>query len=116
MILDDGIATIFDMRDVSGAGDMPEMTGSQRAQSYYKTLSFETSPATPTERRIERRTDERIRILRCEVREEDEVELVDFRRLPGVVRRMRVIRAFHGIDDESGDEISDLTLEEVSRT
>ena len=116
MLLKDGIATVYARTDVSGPGEAPRYERAMRTKSLYAELSFETSPADPTKRRRELRTDARIRIKQCrEIREEDEVELESFHQDTGAAR-YRVQRAYHGTDEENGDAISDLTLVEVKRT
>lgn len=117
MLLKDGIATVYARRDASGAGGAPRyVRGDARTKSLYAELSFETSPADPTKRRRELRTDARIRIKQCrEIREEDEVVLESFHQDTGAAC-YSVQRAYHGTDEESGDAISDLTLMEVKRT
>lgn len=113
MILDSGICRIIAREHAGEPGNMPapEDVGT-RFESYYAELGFETSPAYPTRDRMERRTDARVRILQCrDIREDDEAVLTPF--ATGEPRRLRITRAYHGADDESGEAITDLTLEEV---
>ena len=117
MLLKDGIATVYARMDVSGPGEAPRYERAVREKCLYAELSFETSPADPTKKRRELRTDTRIRIRQCRaIREEDEVELESFHEESGLQTLYRVQRAFHGMDEESGEAISDLTLMEVKRT
>ena len=114
MILDDGICTVYAQVETSDAGEMPVYTdGPVRTASYYKELSFETSPSRPTEKREETQTAARARILQCTgIKEGDIAELEPF----GNGRekmRFRIRRAYHGLDEQSGDAITDLTLEEA---
>lgn len=114
MILDSGVCSIFSAADQSGSGAMPDYAYTLRAQGWYGLLSFETSPATPTEYREERRTDARIRILqRLDIHEQDVVALSAVDRLEKDTPHYRITRAYHGVDPDSGDRITDLTLEEV---
>lgn len=115
MILDDGICSVFVKTDVSAPGDMPEYSYQLRHQAWYGLLSFETSPANPTEYREERETAARIRILQCRsLHEQDVVQLIDADTLDETINRFRITRLYHGADDESGEPITDITLEEVA--
>ena len=83
-----------------------------KAQSYFGRLSFETSPQWPTEHREETKIAERVRILQCRTISKDDVaELVDFSDPTQTPQTYKISRAYHGIDDESGEMISDLSLE-----
>ncbi len=116
MILDTGICTIFREGNVAPSGYMPRKAWEKIGQSWYKELSFETTPARPTEGRAETQTDQRIRIhqMRC-IRNEDRVVLGDVDQLPADgVTIYKIIRAFHGQDDDTPTLISDLSLREVS--
>lgn len=113
MILDSGICRIIAREHAGEPGNMPEPKDAAiRFESYYGELGFETSPAYPTRDRVERRTDARVRILQCrDIREDDAALLTPF--TTGAQRRFRITRAYHGADDDSGEQITDLTLEEV---
>lgn len=113
MILDDGICTVYAQTDVSGPGGLPRYDKERvRTQSYYGELEFETSPRWPTEHRKENRVSARVRILQCrEIKEDDVCELQSFSDTSGAGRTYRITRAYHGTDDESGERITDLTLE-----
>lgn len=115
MQLDRGICTVYAQTDVSGPGGLPRYdVESVRTQSYYGELNFETSPQWPTENREENKIAARVRILQCrEIRQHDACELVDFSSASGAGRMYRITRAYHGTDDESGERITDLTLEVV---
>lgn len=113
MILDDGICTVYERKNIAVPGNMPAYEEIERFQSWYRELSFETSAAYPTEYRKERQTDARIRIMQCrDIRENDVAELSKMGNQDGA-KRFFVTRAYHGTDDESGQEITDLTLAEV---
>lgn len=115
MILDTGICSVFARSDRGQDGNMPGYAYRLRCQGWYKLLQFETSPANPTDDRIERQTDARIRILQCtDLHEMDVVVLMLADALPESVRRYEVTRAYHGFDDDNGQPITDLTLREVS--
>lgn len=112
MILDSGICRIIARENAGEPGNMPRLADAGvRFEGYYGELSFETSPAWPTERRMERQTDARIRILQCRgIREDDVAALRAFR--AEEERRFRITRAYHGTDEENGQPITDLTLRE----
>ncbi|MBQ8617636.1 MAG: hypothetical protein IJ418_08990 [Clostridia bacterium] len=112
MLLDDGMCTIYTKTDVSGPGEKPRYEKTIKAESYYGRLSFETSPQWPTEHREETKIAERVRILQCRsIRKDDVAELIDFSDATQTAQTYKITRAFHGIDDDSGEEISDLSLE-----
>lgn len=114
MILDRGICRVYRKTKVSAAGEKPAWEDVLLHESYYGELNFETSAAHPTERREETRTAARIRILQNrEIANHDRVELEPFDGTadPEDLPRYEVTRAWHGDDEESGEAISDLTLE-----
>ena len=107
MILDRGIAEIFARSNVAPKGEKPIWTETLRFRSWYAELSFETSPVWQTERRLAQKADARIRIAQCrEIRQGDTAHLGG--------RVYTIARAYHGTDEESGEDITDLTLEEVT--
>lgn len=118
MILDDGICSIFEVRDVSQPGEMPKRGYELKEHAWYGILDFSSVASWPTEGREEVRVDERIRILqnrhinnRCVVvlREVDAVtdDMVKNEQV------LEVVRAYHGHDDDNGERITDLYLEVV---
>lgn len=115
MILDKGIATVFRRTETANPGEMPRPSYKALARSWYGELSFETSPARPTEGRKELRTDMRIRILRSTVLKQDDVvvlrllDRLDDRQPDDLI--YKITRAYHGRDDENGELITDLSLE-----
>lgn len=116
MLLDDGIATIYASEDVSGAGDAPKYARIERTQSYYAELGYETKPEDPTGRRTEQRIDARIRIQQCRaIREDDVAQLGSFHDGKESGLLYKIVRAYHGVDEENGMPISDLSLMEVSK-
>ena len=107
MILDRGIAEIFARSNMAPKGEKPIWTETLRFRSWYAELSFETSPVWQTERRLAQKADARIRIAQCrEIRQGDTAHLGG--------RVYTIARAYHGTDEESGEDITDLTLEEVT--
>ena len=117
MILDKGICTVFRKRDVSEPGYMPTVSYLPIAASWYGELSYETSPIWQTEGRKEQKADGRIRILQNRRIAQDDIVVLEH--LASIEERSadavvyKVIRAFHGTDDDGPTEISDLTLEVV---
>jgi len=117
MLLKDGIATIYEQRDTSGPGEKPRYERFERARSYYAELSFDTRPVNPTGERREQKIDARIRIRQCRAIREDDLARIDSFHEAGADGKMyKVVRAYHGTDEESGLPISDLSLEEVGKT
>ena len=113
MILDRGICTVKRKTSTTTPGGKPKGTLTVFHQSYYGELSFETSPARPTEFRQEQQTATRVRILQHRGIKEDQdvVELTPFDGNAAKTEQYRITRAYHGTDEESGDLITDLTLE-----
>lgn len=110
MILDAGVAEFARKVDVSEKGDMPQFDLVPYYVAYYAELNFETSPAYPTPNREEIRTDARIRVLQDRrINNHDRVVLAK----DGAERAYEVTRAYHGRDDDSGELITDVTLEAV---
>ncbi len=109
MILDSGVCTVYLQFNTSEPGSKPGMADQPFCRGWYGELAFETAPSHPTDAREELRTDRRVRILqlRC-IANRDRVDLGPF---GGPVRSYRVTRAYHGTDDDSGEPITDLTLE-----
>ena len=117
MILDTGICTVFRKTDSASAGSMPTATYAPIGCSWYRELSYETSPEWQTEGRKEQKADGRIRILQNRgVAQNDVVvleQLAAFKDKSANAPVYRVTRAYHGIDDDGPTPISDLTLEVV---
>ena len=108
MILDTGIATIYQRQDVSGFGEKPRYANKPLYQGWYGELSFETAPVYQTERREDTQTDARVRVLQNrQINNHDRVTLAP---VSGEERAFEVIRAYHGRDEDSGELISDLSL------
>ena len=113
MILDSGICTVFRKYDLALSGEMPRPGFAVFWKSWYGELNFETSPQRPTEGREERRTDARIRVQQNrDIRQHDIVVLCNVDRFEDAEGPVyEITRAWHGKDDGSPAEISDLTLE-----
>lgn len=112
MILDSGICTVSQKVNIAPAGAMPVFADREIHVSSYGELSFETTPARPTERREEVQTDARIRILQNrQINNHDRVTLQAF--TGDALGTFEVIRAYHGMDFDSGELITDLSLQRV---
>ena len=113
MILDKGLCRVYRKTRVSEAGEKPRFEDLLIHESYYGELQFETSESHPTARREETRTAARVRILQNRgITNHDRAELQPFDGTAGdTLTRYEVTRAYHGEDDESGEAISDLTLQ-----
>ena len=112
MILDRGVCKIYRKTSTTPAGGKPTATVAVIHESYYAELNFETAPARPTERREDTKTATRVRILQNRgIRNEDVAELTPFDGTGAKTVKYRIARAWHGDDSESGEPISDLTLE-----
>lgn len=113
MILDGGIAIIYKVGNIAPPGEAPVEGTAEIYRSYFADLAFETAPANPTPDRRETQTDRRIRILQNRnIRNEMRVALLtaDGKTAP----IFEITRAYHGIDDDNGEAITDLNLREVS--
>lgn len=109
MILDRGICTIYRKTNTAEPGRKPVFADVAYWWSWYGELDFETARAHPTELREEVRTDARVRILQNRrINNHDRVELVT---AEGEKNTYEVTRAYHGTDEESGELITDLSLE-----
>lgn len=116
MILDSGICKVYHKTNTASAGSKPVWTDQLIHESYYGELNFETSPARPTESREEINTAARVRILQNRtIANHDRVKLISFSSAarPEGDELFEVTRAWHGTDGDSGEAITDLTLEVV---
>ena len=111
MILDKGIATVYRKTNTAAPGGKPSWQNVAFFESWYGELHFETAPAFPTERREEIQTDARIRILQN--RHINHHDRVTLRPVNGAETPYEVLRAYHGMDADSGELISDLNLKAV---
>lgn len=117
MILDTGWCKVFRKTNTAAAGSKPAWTDVLLHESYYGELNFETSPARPTEHREEINTAARIRILQNrDIANHDRVKLEKFNgsERPAEDEVYEIKRAWHGVDADSGQDITDLTLEVIT--
>lgn len=109
MILDKGVCTVYRKVNTAAAGAMPAFEDTVLTTGWYGELNFETSAARPTEGREETKCDARIRILQCrDIANHDRVEITAN---GSETRVYEVTRAYHGYDPDSGEMITDLSLE-----
>lgn len=114
MILDSGICTVFARENAAGKGEKPRYAYTQKMQSYYGELDFETGGVWTTQGREDRVVDTRIRILQDRtVKAHDVVVLADVETTKGA-ELYEIERVYHGQDDENGAPISDLSLRKVN--
>ena len=112
MILDRGVCRIYHKTSTTPKGGKPTSVLAVIHESYYGELSFETAPFRPTEKREDTRTAARVRILQNrDIRNDDVAELIPFDGTKVKPAYYRIARAFHGNDEDSGEPVSDLTLE-----
>lgn len=114
MILDAGRCTIFRRVDISEPGGKP-IWGYQRIfQSWYGELSYESSPAKPTEGRKQQQISTRIRVMECRAIAEHDVcvlELIDdFEDRSEGALVYEISRVGGYPDDDSPQRITDLSL------
>lgn len=118
MILDTGICSIFHRTDGSSPGDMPSVTYTHLFSGWYKELSYETAPVWQTDGRKDQKCDGRIRILQCRSIAQNDVlvmaQISAWKDKPAGLTVYKVIRAWHGTDDDGPALISDLALEVIT--
>ena len=114
MILDSGICTIFEMVDVSEPGGKPKLEPRKKSRAWFGWLDFATAESWPTEGREETEVSARIRIHQDRsITNKHVVVLSNVETIAPKMRRLEVVRAYHGHDDENGQPITDLTLKDV---
>ena len=103
MILDSGICKIYRLTNTAGAGNMPNETKALVAELWYGELSYESSPVRNTESQEQVEIATRIRVLRNRsIAEKAIVEIG--------TESYQVERVYNGVDQESGEQICDLSL------
>lgn len=108
MLLDSGICTVYEAENSAAAGEKPVNELTEKYQSWYAELNVSTDAVAETEYREDVEANARIRIFQNRaVTNRDIVTLVD-------ELRYEIIRAYHGTDNESGEQISDLTLRRIN--
>ncbi|MEL7610603.1 MAG: hypothetical protein AAGU74_14010 [Bacillota bacterium] len=113
MVLDKGFCSIYSVSNTAAAGDMPNNAPLLKHQSWYGELSFETAPQ-PIAGQEGVGVSERIRILQNRaISNHDIAILSSILPPPAGSPQYDIVRAFHGVDDDSGELISDLSLERL---
>lgn len=113
MILDKGFCTIYKTMNIAEPGEMPKEELIPIFRSWYGELNFETSPidAAAHEGVI---VSNKIRIIQNrEVTNHHVAVLSTVLPPPDDALKYNVVRAYHGIDDENGQLITDLSLERL---
>jgi hypothetical protein len=114
VILDRGFCTIYEVSNAAEPGNLPEEILAMKYQSWYGELNFETSPAKMAAHEGVMAS-ERIRIIQNRsINNHDVAVLSDQLPPPEDAPRYNIVRAYHGIDEENGQPITDLTLERLT--
>lgn len=114
MLLDSGVCTIFAKVNIAEKGGMPREGYEKKSKSWYGELEHASLQEWPTSGREEIRVDMRIRILQNRrITNHDVVILRNVDEVEAGMEKYEVLRAYHGHDDESGEMITDLTLERI---
>ena len=114
MILDDGILTVFEKKDVSGPGEMPRFELIPKDKHYYAELDFASGGVWTTQGREEQQIDARVRILQNRTMTAHDVIVLEDTETADGHERYEIDRIYHGRDEESGERISDISLRRVS--
>lgn len=113
MILDKGYCSIYSITNAALPGDMPTESLTIKYQSWYGELNFEAAPIDigAQEGVV---IDNKIRVLQNrDITNHDVAVLSCVLPPPADAPHYNVVRAYHGIDDENGQPISDLSLERL---
>lgn len=114
MLLDKGYCSIYEIGNSAAPGDMPVESLTLKYQSWYGELNFETAPKA-MDAREGVAVSNRIRILQNRSVNNNDVAVLSSTlpdpEDPLPATRYNITRAFHGIDEQSGEPITDLTLE-----
>ena len=114
MILDSGICTVFRKVDDSKPGGKPKFRYDALCKHWFAELEYANVQTFPTESREETQTDARIRILQDRrIANHDVVVLANTNMVEDVLKAYEVTRAYHGKESESGELITDLSLQRV---
>lgn len=115
MNLDTGLCSVFLKVDTTKGVGMPRWRYDLMHQSWYGKLEFATGETYPTEYREEIRCDLRIRIHQNDrINNHCVVVLGRVDAMNGEEEHYNVTRAWHGHDEESGELITDMTLERIT--
>lgn len=109
MILDRGICTLYRLESVGSPGNMPVEQLVIFHESWFGELSFASNPEYETDHREDVQVSARIRIYQN--RNINNLQEARLSTDPNI--RYEVTRVFHGVDEDSGEPISDLSLKVV---
>ena len=106
VILDQGPCEIWDIVQSEPDGEYPREILKNPREAFYGELSFSTFPTFETDYQESVEIDRKIRILR---------DLSVNRQTAVLVggRQYKVQRVYHGYDEDSGEDISDVSLSKV---
>lgn len=113
MLLDKGYCSIYRTENTAQPGHMPVEGLVLKYQSWYGELNFESAPTTigGQEGII---VSNKIRINQNrDIANHDVAVLSDVLPPPEGAQKYNVVRAYHGIDDDNGQPITDLSLERL---
>ena len=115
MILDRGFCTIYRVDNVATGGAMPVLSlVEMRHQSWYGELNFETSPLRTSATQEDVEVSARVRVVQNRaISNQDVAVLSNELPPPANATQFEILRAYHGVDEENGQPITDLTLREV---
>lgn len=108
MILDSGICSIYAIDNGAESGNLPTDKPRFKFQSWYGELSFETSAARPLPQQEAVKIAGRVRIHQNRSISNQDVIVFD-----STAEQFRIVRAFHGMDEDNGELITDLTYERL---
>jgi hypothetical protein len=116
MNLDTGYCTIYSVSNDAVAGNMPVKKLALRHQSWYGMLNFETAPIRTTEAQQDVEISARIRVLQNRSISNHDIAVLSLLLEPLTgAPQFEITRAYHGVDEESGEPITDLTLRKVEQ-
>lgn len=115
MILDKGFCTIYKPSNTASPGNMPVMGLTEKYVSWYGELNFETSPRTVGAQEGVA-VSNKIRIIQNRAVTNHDVAVLSMVLPPDADDAKYVVtRAYHGVDSDNGQPITDLSLERVVR-
>lgn len=113
MILDKGYCSIYEVYNTAAPGDMPVDGLTLKFQSWYGELNFESSQSTAAAHEGVT-VSNRIRIVQNRSIDNHHVAVLStVLPAPDDAPQYNVVRAYHGMDDDNGQLITDLSLERV---
>jgi len=111
MILDKGICAAYAVTNTASPGEQPVKSLSLLAEMWYGELEYETNPISQTEDQEDVLIGARIRVLQDRrITKKTVIKLAPHAQAGPL---FEVRRAYHGVDEDSGELISDLSLEEA---